>query len=59
MDHAVTAVGYGIDSKGTIFYIVKNSWGEIWGENGFMRLAAEENGPGACGVQLEPSQPFA
>ena len=58
VDHSVTAVGYG-SKDNTVYFIVKNSWGDNWGEDGFVRLAAEKNGPGACGVQLEPSQPSA
>jgi len=37
MNHSVTLVGYG-NSNSTEYWILKNSWGASWGENGFFRL---------------------
>ena len=43
IDHIVIAVGYDADS-----WIIKNSWGTYWGENGYIRLAT-----GNCNNVLE------
>ena len=38
MRHAVEIVDYGISRYGTPFWVVKNSWGPEWGENGYFRI---------------------
>jgi hypothetical protein len=52
LDHAVAIVGYGStdssDPNGMIdYWIIRNSWGTGWGEDGYMRLA---RGGNLCGV---------
>ncbi|CAA2984214.1 senescence-specific cysteine protease SAG39-like [Olea europaea subsp. europaea] len=60
LDHGVTAVGYGTASDGTKYWLVKNSWGTSWGENGYIRMQrdidAEE---GICGIAMQASYPTA
>jgi len=47
IDHAVLIVGWGTSSSGTDYWIVKNSYGPDWGENGYFRIV---RGQGTCGV---------
>jgi len=56
LDHGVLAVGYGVDATEGPYYIVKNSWGASWGEEGYVRIGIVD-GDGICGIQMEPSQP--
>uniref|UniRef100_A0ACD5TRL0 Uncharacterized protein n=1 Tax=Avena sativa TaxID=4498 RepID=A0ACD5TRL0_AVESA len=58
LDHAVTAIGYGADpSTEAKYWIVKNSWGQTWGENGFARMERGIGSPGICGITLETAFP--
>jgi len=51
LDHAITAVGYGV-SSGTQYFIVRNSWGNRWGERGYINIAAQSgSSAGICGIQ--------
>jgi len=46
LDHALLLVGYGVED-GTLFWLVKNSWGSDWGETGYFRMV---RGWGCCGI---------
>lgn len=45
IDHAVQLVGYGEDDQfGEKYWLVRNSWGPNWGEDGYIRLERREDG---------------
>jgi len=47
MNHAVNIVGYGVSPRGTKYWIVRNTYGPNWGENGYFRMS---RGKGTCGI---------
>jgi C1A family cysteine protease len=56
LDHAITAVGYG-NKDGQNYYIVRNSWGPTWGDQGYIMIAAVEGTAGICGIQQQSVYP--
>ena len=59
LDHGVLVVGYGTEDD-TPYWLVKNSWGETWGEDGYIKIGRSdsESSKGICGIAMQPSYPI-
>jgi hypothetical protein len=69
VNHGVTVIGYG-NTKGDEkaaewcdeYWIIRNSWGTKWGENGFFKLCMDDAGEdhmpyGICQLNRYPTYP--
>ena len=59
LDHGVLAVGYDTINNDEA-WIVKNSWGASWGNDGFLYISTDataNDGNGVCGVLASASYP--
>lgn len=54
VNHAVLAVGYGTEN-GVDYWIIKNSWSETWGDQGYFKI---QRGVNMCGIAVCNSYPL-
>jgi len=55
VDHAVTLYGYGTQGVHK-YWLIRNSWGGSWGEDGFIRMQRTDNEESVCGWDKDPQK---
>jgi len=61
LNHALVIIGYETDTQDGDYWILQNSWGTTWGENGLIRIKMDGTANGPCGMYLYsflPTQGF-
>lgn len=57
-NHAVVLVGYGSDEIHGEYWIIRNSWGSTWGENGYAKIAVNHTNNESCFITSEAYLPL-
>lgn len=51
LDHAVIVSGYGTTKEGKDYWLVKNTWSSMWGDEGYLKISRK---PDDCGIATQP-----
>jgi len=52
-NHAVILAGYGISNDNVEYWIVRNSWGAFWGDNGYIKIKVNDGNKYSCFINNE------
>ena len=56
--HAIEIIGWGVEDC-TDYWLVKNSWSDTWGEDGYVRIArGTDDEDGVCSINTLASYPI-
>ena len=58
INHGVLLIGYGVSTTGIRYYLIRNSWGPYWGENGYIRIQVNDANRNSCFVGFEVVLPI-
>ena len=53
LNHAVVVAGV-TEKDGKNYWLIKNSWGKIWGEDGYARIDRSQDGGNLCKICFAP-----
>lgn len=57
VNHAILLMGYGTDKTlQKDYWLIRNSWADDWGEEGYMRLLRHADENSYCGVDTKPQE---
>lgn len=58
INHLVYVVGWGTNTDGSNYWIIKNSWGTFWAEDGFIRINSDCSGLNSIDTDYIAPYPF-